>query len=255
MLKLNRVGLRAGIAAAAVALLLAGCVTTQPKNPLAQWEASKNFDLRRPVLVVLHYTQQHSVEQSLETLKTANSKGPVSAHYLVGKDGRVYQLVSETRRAWHAGPGRWGTITDVNSASIGIEIDNDGSSPFTDVQIDSVIRLLGDITKRQHIPPSQVIGHSDLAPTRKVDPGKLFPWQRLAEAGYGLWIKGELRDPPPGFDPWLALAAIGYSLDDRPAAVRAFHQHFRGSDATELDAEDMRVLDNLSQQQLGTASP
>lgn len=255
MVKVKRSILKSMLVATMSVLLVAGCTSMQPRNPMATWDASPNHDIRRPVLVVLHYTQQHSVAQSLITLKTANSKGQVSAHYLVGKDGHIYQLVSETQRAWHAGGGRWGTITDVNSASIGVEIDNDGVSPFTDAQIASVIRLLEDVTTRWAIPKTQVIGHSDLAPGRKVDPGKLFPWQRLAEAGFGLWVKGDLQEPPTGFDPWLAMSAIGYSLEDRDAAVRAFHQHFRGSDATTFDADDLKVLYNLSQQIVGTASP
>ena len=108
----------------------------------------------------------------------------MSAHYLVGRDGRRYQLVADGERAWHAGPGRWGTITDVNSASIGIELANDGSTPFAQPQIASLLRLLGDLTDRLHIPRAQIVGHEDFAPGRKDDPGPLFPWKQLADAGY-----------------------------------------------------------------------
>lgn len=225
-----------------VLLLLTACAHTGSRNPLATWVPSKNFDERRPVVIVLHYTEQESVQQSLDTLRTQNSGGKVSAHYLLGKDGRVYQLVSDEKRAWHAGAGRWGAITDLNSASIGIEIDNNGRSPYPDVQIDSLIALLRDLTQRLRIPPTQVIGHSDLAPARKVDPGPLFPWRRLAEAGFGVWPGDTSREPPPGFDPWLALQAVGYSLADRPATVRAFHHRFRGMEGAELDAQDVRIL-------------
>ena len=231
--------------------VLAGCGPV--RNPMAHWVPSRNYDQRRPVLIVLHFTDEHSVQESLRTLRTANSGGPVSAHYLVGSDGAIYQLVADSERAWQAGPGRWGTITDLNSASIGIELDNDGHSPFAQAQIDSLLRLLADLTTRLRIPPTQVIGHEDLAPGRKTDPGPLFPWQQLAEAGYGLWPRGPLVDPPPGFDPWMALALIGYPLDDRAATVRSFHHHFRGMDGDMLDPQDLRVLYALACQLTGTA--
>lgn len=228
--------------------LLAACAPLPPRNPLATWVASPNHDIRRPVLIVLHFTNQHSVQESLDTLRTKNSGGPVSSHYLVGADGHVYQLVSDQLRAWHAGPGRWGTITDVNSASIGIELDNDGAIPFAQPQIDSLLRLLTDLTERLRIPRTQIIGHEDFAPGRKNDPGPLFPWQQLATAGFGLWPQGELIDPPADFDPWMALAVVGYPLDDRAATVRAFHHHFRGIEGDTLDAQDLRILYNLSRQ-------
>jgi N-acetyl-anhydromuramyl-L-alanine amidase AmpD len=228
--------------------LLAACAPLPPRNPLATWVASPNHDIRRPVLIVLHFTNQHSVQESLDTLRTKNSGGPVSSHYLVGADGHVYQLVSDQLRAWHAGPGRWGTITDVNSASIGIELDNDGATPFAQPQIDSLLRLLTDLTERLRIPRTQIIGHEDFAPTRKNDPGPLFPWQQLATAGFGLWPQGGLIDPPADFDPWMALAVVGYPLDDRAATVRSFHHHFRGIEGDALDAQDLRILYNLSRQ-------
>lgn len=245
-------GLRPGgrwmrlLLAALMAALVGACAHSGPRNPLATWVPSKNFDERRPVVIVLHYTEQDSVEQSLDTLRSRNSGGRVSSHYLVGKDGKVYQLVSDTQRAWHAGAGRWGAITDVNNASIGIEIDNDGKSPFPDAQVDSLIVLLRDLTQRLRIPPTQIIGHSDLAPTRKIDPGPLFPWKRLAEAGFGIWPAEGAGDPPPGFDPWLALQAIGYSVNNRADTARAFHHRFRGMEGAELDAEDLRILHALT---------
>lgn len=234
------------LAIAALTVLLAACAHSGPRNPLATWVPSKNFDERRPVVIVLHYTEQDSVEQSLDTLRSRNSGGRVSSHYLLGKDGKIYQLVSDAKRAWHAGAGSWGAITDVNNASIGIEIDNDGKSPFPDAQIDSLIVLLRDLTTRLRIPPTQIIGHSDLAPTRKIDPGPLFPWKRLHDAGFGLWPADATQDPPAGFDPWLALQAIGYSTDNRADTVRAFHHRFRGMEGTELDAQDLRILHALT---------
>ena len=140
-------------------LLLAACASTpqETRNPLATWVPSPNQNARTPVIIVIHHTEQKSVQQSLHTLRTANSGGRVSAHYLIGADGHRYQLVADERRAWHAGSGRWGTITDLNSASIGIELDNDGRTPFSPAQIESLIVLLRDLTDRLNIPPRQVM--------------------------------------------------------------------------------------------------
>ena len=160
-------------------------------------------------------------------------------------DGHLYQLVADSRRAWHAGPGRWGPLGDLNSTSIGIEIDNDGDSPFPPAQIQALIVLLEDLSTRLNIPRHAVIAHADMAPTRKRDPGALFPWAQLAHAGYGLWPDPADGEPPAGFDPWLALQAIGYPLDDPAATVRAYRRHFRGDEAGELDAQDHRILHSL----------
>jgi len=230
--------------------LLAGCAATPARNPLATWVPSPNYGERRPQLIVLHFTDETSVQNSLKTLRTGNSEGPVSAHYLIGDDGHIYQLVPDSLRAWHAGQGRWGSITDVNSASIGIELDNDGQSPFASAQITSLLHLLTDLTDRLRIPRTQIIGHEDFAPTRKNDPGPLFPWKQLADAGFGLWPQGVLVDPPAGFDPWMALGVIGYPPDDHAAVVRAFHHHYRGMDGDTLDAEDLRILYALTRQLL-----
>jgi N-acetylmuramoyl-L-alanine amidase len=232
----------------AAALLLTACAAAPARNPLATWVASPNFGERRAQLIVLHFTDEPSVEESLRILRSSNSGGPVSAHYLIGADGHLYQLVADSARAWHAGAGRWGTITDVNSASIGIELDNDGQSPFAAAQIDSLLRLLGDLTDRLHIPRTQIVGHEDFAPTRKSDPGPLFPWKQLADAGFGLWPQDPSIDPPAGFDPWMALQLVGYPPDDRSSVLRAFHHHYRGLDGDVLDDEDLRILYALSRQ-------
>ncbi|MBB4131552.1 MULTISPECIES: N-acetylmuramoyl-L-alanine amidase [unclassified Xanthomonas] len=225
-----------------IVLSLAACAHAPQRNPLAQWVPSPNYDARRPILIVLHFTDQHSVQQSLSTLRGRNRGGKVSAHYLIGGDGKRYQLVSDDERAWHGGAGRWGTITDINSASIGIELDNDGSEPFAPAQIDSLLVLLDDLCTRLRIPRTQIVGHEDVAPTRKTDPGPLFPWKRLADAGFGRWPAADAAAAPPGFDPWQALAVLGYSLDNPAATVRAFHHHYRGNEAHTLDAEDARIL-------------
>lgn len=235
------------------AALLCACAPQPVRNPLAEWVPSPNHDERRPVLVVIHATEQGGVERSLRTLRTGNRGGPVSAHYLVGRDGDLYQLVADERRAWHAGSGRWGTIADLNSASIGIELDNDGRAAFPPEQIDALLRLLDDLCTRLRIPRHRIIAHSDMAPARKRDPNALFPWKQLAEAGFGPWPEDDAPPAPEGFDGWMALAAFGYPLDDPQAALRAFQRRFRGIEAAlppdaaqEPDAEDARILHALT---------
>ncbi|MGI4817493.1 MAG: N-acetylmuramoyl-L-alanine amidase [Janthinobacterium lividum] len=154
---------------------------------------SPNFDERRvlPDILVLHYTGMQTGEAALERLRDPEAK--VSSHYLVEEDGRIFRLVPEERRAWHAGRGAWQGTDDVNSASIGIEIVNPGHEfgyrPFPEAQMASVVALVTDIRSRWTIPDSRIIGHSDMAPTRKDDPGELFPWKRLAGEGHGLWFE------------------------------------------------------------------
>ncbi len=235
------------------AFLLCACAPQPVRNPLAAWVPSPNHDERRPVVIVIHATEQNGVERSLHTLRTRNRGGPVSAHYLVGRDGGLYQLVPDERRAWHAGAGRWGTITDLNSASIGIELDNDGIADFPPAQIDALLRLLDDLCTRLRIPRHQIVAHADMAPTRKRDPNVLFPWKTLAEAGFGAWPEDDAPPAPEGFDAWLALAAFGYPLDDPQAALRAFQRRFRGIEAPlppdarqSPDAEDARILHALT---------
>lgn len=236
-------------AAIACLALLAGCATTRPeRNPLAEWHPSLNHNPRSAQIIVLHQTEMESAEAALLTLQTRNSTGRVSAHYLIGDDGRLYQLVDERERAWHAGASRWSGIADLNSASIGIELDNDGTEPFSAPQIATLLKLLDDITARLDIQRHLVIGHGDIAPTRKSDPSALFPWQRLAEAGYGLWPRESLTPPPAGFDPWAAMRLIGYDLRDREAALRAFHRHYRGHELDGWQPGDAEILHDLQQQ-------
>ena len=238
-----------------LAVALVACAPLPPRNPIATWVPSPNHDLRRPVLIVLHATEMDSFDGALRVLRSRNAGGPVSAHYLIGRDGRVDQLVADNERAWHAGVGRWDGIAGVNAISLGIELDHARGGNWPPVQIDRLIQLLADLTARLHIEPVQVIAHADLAPTRRTDPGPRFPWNQLAAAGFGRWPHAVLVDPPAGFDPWLALRVVGYALDDRAATVRAFHAHFRGSDGDTLDAQDLRILYDLEQQALAPQLP
>jgi N-acetylmuramoyl-L-alanine amidase len=154
---------------------------------------SPNFDPRTtpPDMIVLHYTGMPTGEGALERLRDPAAK--VSAHYVVEEDGRIFRLVPEERRAWHAGVSFWKGVRDINTASVGIEIVNPGHEfgyrPFPDAQIASVIGLVGDIRTRWTVENDRIVGHSDVAPDRKDDPGELFPWKRLAEAGHGLWVE------------------------------------------------------------------
>lgn len=154
---------------------------------------SPNFDarVRPPDMIVLHYTGMKTGEAALDRLCDPTAK--VSAHYLVEEDGRVFSLVPEERRAWHAGKAFWKGDTDINAVSVGIEIVNPGHEfgyrDFPDAQIEALIELITDIRSRWTVPDERILGHSDVAPDRKEDPGELFPWKRLAEAGHGLWVE------------------------------------------------------------------
>ncbi len=194
---------------------------------------SPNHDERAlPVtMLVLHYTGMQDAASAIARLTDAEAK--VSSHYLVAEDGQVLRLVPEERRAWHAGQSRWRGITDVNSASIGIEIVNPGHElgyrPFPKPQMDALIPLIADITTRHAIEPTNVVGHSDVAPRRKQDPGELFDWELLGKLGLALRRpRHGLADPhwtPGGF--LLALERFGYDVSDGPAAVTAFQRRFR----------------------------
>lgn len=231
-----------------LALLPVGCATVPQTNALAIWTPSENFDDRKPRLVILHATEMDSADSALRVLKSQNPSGRVSAHYLISEDGKVFQLVQDSKRAWHAGAGRWQGMDDINSVSIGIELDNDGQETFPDAQIEALIVLLADLSSRYALQSSAVIGHGDMAPARKRDPGILFPWRRLAEAGFGLWYADDLPEAPEYFDAAMALQAVGYDTRDMPAAVKAYKRRFRGVEATDLDALDASILYSLLQQ-------
>jgi N-acetylmuramoyl-L-alanine amidase len=194
---------------------------------------SPNFDERLlPVtMLVLHYTGMPDAAGAIARLKDPSAK--VSAHYLVAEDGQVLRLVPEEKRAWHAGRSWWRGVTDINSASIGIEIVNPGHEfgyrPFPEEQVDALLPLVADIAKRHGIRPVNVVGHSDIAPARKEDPGELFPWARLARLGLAMPRPiTNLMDPhwtDGGF--LLALERYGYDVRDARKAVIAFQRRFR----------------------------
>ena len=186
---------------------------------------SPNFNRRLlPIdMIVLHYTGMKSEQTALDRLIDPTSG--VSAHYVVFENGDIYNPVDEESRAWHAGISFWRGETDTNSRSIGIEIANPGHefgyTPFPDAQIDALIALCKDILSRRRI--LAVLGHSDVAPTRKQDPGELFPWSKLAENGIGFWTNDFCQ--PVGSIKQM-LSSIGYDTTDLNAAVTAFQRHF-----------------------------
>ena len=233
------------LAVAAFTLGLVACAPLPPRLGEVQQAPSPNFDARRPNLVVIHHTSGSSMGQAQRTLSTPERK--VSAHYLIGRDGAVVQLVDEGARAWHAGQSWWGGVTDVNSLSIGIELDNDGFAPFPREQIDALLRLLADIRQRQRIPVANFVGHADVAPLRKDDPSELFPWRTLAEHGFGLWCEPSGEVAGNGADVFqkegdlgLLLTALGYDPRAPEASRKAFRLHYmRGVEWSE--AEELAV--------------
>ncbi|MBP7065988.1 N-acetylmuramoyl-L-alanine amidase [Ferrovibrio sp.] len=234
---------------------------------------SPNFDERRcrkPVdLVVLHYTGMRSAEDALRRLTDPEAK--VSAHYVIDEDGSLIRLVSEEARAWHAGMAFWRGVRDVNARSIGIELVNPGHEfgyrPFPDAQIATLVELLAGIKARHNIPSAGFVGHSDVAPQRKEDPGELFPWARLAKAGFGLWPSADFRASPhapelrPGMnsgavlDLQVALDRIGYGIEGSgmfdpmtESAVRAFQRHWRPARIDGIaDPETTSLIHHIAQ--------
>ncbi|MBN8553395.1 MAG: N-acetylmuramoyl-L-alanine amidase [Caulobacterales bacterium] len=210
-----------------------------------------NVDARRtvPDMIILHYTGMRTGAAAIERL--CDPEARVSAHYVVEEDGRIYRLADEARRCWHAGVSHWRGEEELNHASIGIEIVNPGHEwgyrAFSEAQIQAVIALVADIRTRWTVPNDRIIGHSDVAPDRKEDPGELFPWKRLAEAGHGLWFEPAIErvaalGPPigPGEEGLgvvvlqAGLRRLGYGLEQTGIydeatrlTVTAFQRHWR----------------------------
>src|SRR5450432_3836030 len=149
------------------------------------WIGAVNFDLRKPNFVIIHHTAQNGCPETLHTFTITQSQ--VSAHYVICKDGTVHHMLNDYLRAWQAGISSWGNDKDINSSSIGIELDNNGFDSFPAAQINSLLTVLATLKERYNIPPANFIGHADIAPTRKDDPNVTFPWQLLSQNGYGLW--------------------------------------------------------------------
>lgn len=218
-------------------------IDSLPVHPLS-WVGSVNFGIRKPNFVVLHHTAQDSSAQTLKTFTLTRTQ--VSSHYVIGRDGKVFQMVNDYLRANHAGVSRWGNELDLNSASIGIEIDNNGREPYSEVQLKSLITVLRALKKRYNIPTANFIGHADIAPGRKNDP-RNFPWKRMAAEGFGYWYDDVLAMPPDDFDTVAALRIIGYNVTKNlNAAIEAFKIHFVQTDISQvLSPADKLILFNV----------
>ncbi|MEP6713408.1 MAG: N-acetylmuramoyl-L-alanine amidase, partial [Ferruginibacter sp.] len=187
------------------------------------WVGTINFGMRKPNMVIIHHTAQNSCEQTLKTFTTEQTQ--VSAHYVICKDGTLHHMLSDYLRAWQAGIAMWGSNTDINSSSIGIEIDNDGTENFTEAQLNTLLGLLDTLKKSYNIPAANFIGHADIAPVRKNDPNVNFPWKRLADKGYGLWYADTTGVAvPDNFNVTYALKIIGYDIRNSDAATKAFRR-------------------------------
>ncbi len=206
------------------------------------WVGTVNFGMRKPNMVIIHHTAQNSCDQTLNTFTLERTQ--VSAHYVICKDGTLHHMLNDYLRAWHAGAAKWGSNTDVNSSSIGIEIDNNGTDSFSVAQINTLLGLLASLKKTYTIPAMNFIGHGDVAPTRKNDPNVTFPWKMLSEKGYGLWY-GDTTGVvvPADFNSKYALRIIGYDVSKEAAAVQSFRRHFIGEErAGELTEPEKKVL-------------
>lgn len=214
-------------------------------NKNANWASAIHYDNRKPNYVIIHHTAQSSTAQTVRTFQLAHTK--VSSHYVIGGDGQVIQMLNDYDRAWHAGRSKWGTITDINSVSLGIELDNNGREPFPDQQINALLVLLDTLKTKYQIPQLNFIGHADIAPTRKDDPNVNFPWKLLAERGFGIWYNEDfLPEPPYTFNAIDALKIMGYDMTNQEAAIRAFKRKYIKTEVNGiLTARDKAVLYDL----------
>ena len=215
---------------------------------------SPNWGPRRdellPTFVIIHYTAMDTAELALERL--CSPEHEVSTHYLITARGKVYQLVNEDHRAWHAGPGSWGGVDDINSRSIGIELANDGTAPFAAACMTSLEQLLKAILSRWRIARSGVLGHSDIAYTRKLDPGERFDWRRLAMSGHAIWPSHLPTDCSAETDQFVdAAVRFGYSHPGQSARdfdclLRAFRARFRPGVRGKLGKQDVAIIESLA---------
>jgi len=213
-----------------------------------KWISTVNFNLRKPNFVVIHHTAQDSLQQTLRTFTL--SKTQVSAHYVISDDGTVVQMLNDYLRAWHGGNASWGKNTDINSASIGIELDNNGFEPFSEAQINSLVALLTRLKKDYNIPINNIIAHSDIAPSRKSDPSAFFPWKNLAALGFGLWPENQLEKAPDYFNVEQALRIIGYNTQNLSSAIKAFKLHYIQTEVNDtLDEKTINTIYSIYKKQ------
>ncbi len=216
-----------------------GSIAGQASAPF--FVGTTNFNLRKPNYVIIHHTAQNSCDQTLKTFTTVRTQ--VSAHYVICKDGTVHHMLNDYLRAWHGGIAKWGSLADINSSSIGIELDNNGFENFDQRQMSSLLTLLDTLKHNYNIPVANFIGHGDIAPTRKSDPNVTFPWQQLADKGFGLWFSDTTNlQPPMGLNTLMALRIIGYDVRDSSAAKLAFNRHFLAETSQIIDEPKRKIL-------------
>src|SRR3954452_405383 len=205
------------------------------------WIGTTNFNLRKPNFVIIHHTAQNACDETLKTFTMGKTQ--VSAHYVICKDGTVHHMLNDYLRAWHGGVAKWGNLTDVNSSSVGIELDNNGFEPFPDAQLTSLLHVLTSLKSNYNIPQANFIGHGDIAPTRKNDPNVYFPWKLLAQKGFGVWYTDTTNVTiPENFNALDALRVIGYDIRDTSAAILAFKRHFEQDTTRVMNDTDKKVL-------------
>lgn len=223
------------------ARLLASYPLADSINNAPYFVGTTNLSLRRPNYVIIHHTAQNSCDQTLKTFTLPRTQ--VSAHYVICKDGTVFHMLNDYLRAHHAGISKWGNTTDINSSSIGIELDNNGFENFDDRQLNSLTQLLERLKKAYNIPAANFIGHGDIAPTRKNDPNWRFPWKQLSEKGFGNWYDDTTGiEVPPSFSPLQSLRTIGFDIKDSAAAMHAFKRHWLQDSTKGITQAQLKVL-------------
>jgi N-acetylmuramoyl-L-alanine amidase len=201
--------------------------------------------LRRPNYVIIHHTATNNCSETLQEFTTPGGR-EASAHYIICEDGTVYHMLNDLLRSHHAGESKWGNTTDLNSSSIGIELNNNGYQPFTDAQINSLTILLDRLKKAYKIPDANFIGHGDIAPTRKEDPNWRFPWKELSEKGFGLWWDDTTNvKVPETFDYMMALRIVGYDISSPASAIIAFKRHFMKDTKGGMTPDAVKILYTL----------
>lgn len=209
-----------------------------------KWVGTTNLSMRKPNFVIIHHTAQNTCDQTLRTFTLPRTA--VSAHYVICRDGTVFHMLNDLLRAHHAGVGKWGGVSDMNSSSIGIEIDNNGSEPITEQQMNSLIQVLDRLKKAYNIPQANFIGHMDWAPGRKVDPSRYFSWKMLAEKGFGYWYDTTNVSVPVDFNALQALRVIGYNINKPETAIQSYKIHFVPQDTTKVIGDaDKKILFDL----------
>lgn len=210
-------------------------------NTAPYFAGTTNFNLRKPNFVIIHHTAQNSCDETLKTFTLTRRQ--VSAHYVICKDGTIHHMLNDYMRAWHAGIGKWGNDADINSSSIGIELDNNGFEIFSNAQMKSLLVLLESLKKKYNIPTANFIGHADIAPTRKNDPNIFFSWKELASKGFGYWYDDTSNIIiPKTFNHLQALRIIGYNIKDTTAAIVAFKRHWVQDTTRTLSETDEKIL-------------